>query len=351
MNLKFINRKGWMSGALLLVSLGTASAAFADHPDGEMPDLDNRGILNIQLENDLWGGGSDRHYTHGTRISYLTKENPTGFEDTVKKKIGEWLPDIVVPHTNRIGFALGQSIFTPEDIAATELQENDRPYAGWLYGGVSLISKWEKDRDYFDNLEINVGVVGPAAQGEDTQTFVHRLKDVQLPNGWDNQLKNEPGFVLYYERKWRLDSQVTFMGLSADFTPSLGMALGNVYTYGSVGGILRVGVDLPNDYGPPGIKPGLSGSDFFEPSKNFGWYVFGGVEGRAMGRNIFLDGNTFEDSHSVDKRILVGDLQVGIVITMLESVRLAYTNVFRSKEFAGQEGIDQFGSLHLSVRW
>jgi len=349
MNPNSSSRKRWIAQAFVLVF--TCAAAITTPPDAEPSDYDDKGVVNIQLENDLWGGGSDRHYTHGTRLSYLSKENPTGFEDKVKEKLQNWLPNLVLPHASRIGFSLGQSIFTPEDIAATELQEDDRPYAGWLYGGVSLVSKWENGQDHFDNLEINIGVVGPAAQGEDTQTLVHRLKDVQLPNGWDHQLKNEPGFVLYYERKWRLDPKVTFAGLGADFTPNLGMALGNVYTYGALGGILRVGVDLPNDYGPPGIKPGLSGSDFFEPTKNLGWYVFGGVEGRVMGRNIFLDGNTFADSHSVDKRVLVGDLQVGIVITAFETVRLAYTNVFRSKEFAGQDGIDQFGSLHLSFRW
>ncbi|UCD12070.1 MAG: lipid A deacylase LpxR family protein [Nitrospinaceae bacterium] len=340
-----------ITASLLLAAFVAAAPAFADHPEGQLPNVDDQGVFNIQLENDLWGGGSDRHYTHGTRISYLTKENPTGFEETVKNKINEWLPDLILPHANRIGFVLGQSIFTPENIAATELQERDRPYAGWMYGGVSLISKWEEGGDYFDNLEINIGVVGPSALGEDTQTFVHRLKEVQLPNGWDNQLNDELGFVLFFERKWRFDSKASFLGLSADFTPNLGMALGNVYTYGAAGGIIRLGIDLPNDYGPPGIKPGLSGSDFFEPSKNFGWYVFSGIEGRVVGRNIFLDGNTFEDSHSVDKKFLVGDLQVGIVITLWESMRLAYTNVFRSREFDGQEGLDQFGSLHFSVRW
>jgi len=345
------NRRGfllsWAVGAMLVL-LAPAHAASADE---EASEDDGQGVVNIQLENDLWGSGKDRHYTHGTRFSYLSKENPTGFEKAVKNKLKDWLPNLVLPDTNRIGFSLGQSIFTPEDIASTELQADDRPYAGWLYGGVSLISEWGNGHDHFDNLEINIGVVGPWAQGDETQTFVHRLKEVQLPNGWHHQLENEPGFVLYYERKWRFPSHVTFAGLSADLTPNLGMALGNVYTYGAAGGILRVGVDLPNDYGPPGIKPGLSGSDFFEPTKKFGWYVFSGVEGRVMGRNIFLDGNTFEDSHSVDKKILVGDLQVGIVITAFETVRLAYTNVFRSKEFDGQDGTDQFGSLHLSFRW
>jgi lipid A 3-O-deacylase len=67
-------------------------------------------------------------------------------------------------------------------------------------------------------------------------------------------------------------------------------------------------------------------------------------------RNIFLDGNTFEDSRSVDKKILVGDLEAGIAITFGD-VRLAYTHVYRTEEFHGQEDADLFGTLNLTIRF
>jgi hypothetical protein len=64
-----------------------------------------------------------------------------------------------------------------------------------------------------------------------------------------------------------------------------------------------------------------------------------------------LDGNTFESSHSVDKKTFVGDLQVGLMITFYEHFRLGFTNVFRMKEFKGQKEGDEFGSINLSIRW
>lgn len=68
--------------------------------------------------------------------------------------------------------------------------------------------------------------------------------------------------------------------------------------------MLRLGQRLPLDYGPPRIQPSLPGSGFFVPPQDrFGWYLFAGVEGRAVARNIFLDGNTFRDSRSVDKEL------------------------------------------------
>lgn len=78
--------------------------------------------------------------------------------------------------------------------------------------------------------------------------------------------------------------------------------------------------------------------------------MFAGLEGRAVARNIFLDGNTFTDSHSVDKRVFVGGLQTGIAFT-IKAVRLAYTHNFLSKEFKGQEGGDDFESISISWRY
>src|SRR5256885_15874840 len=72
----------------------------------------------------------------------------------------------------------------------------------------------------------------------------------------------------------------------------------------------RIGFDLPDDYGPPRIEPGLPGTNFFEPTAAFGWYLFAGVDGRAIARNIFLDGNTWQTSRGVEKIPLVGDLQL-----------------------------------------
>jgi hypothetical protein len=71
-----------------------------------------------------------------------------------------------------------------------------------------------------------------------------------------------------------------------------------------------------------------------------------------VARNIFLDGNTFEDSPHVTKNPLVGDLQLGVAMT-ISGARLAYTHVFRTKEFEGQKGGDlsQYGALSLSLRF
>ena len=66
-----------------------------------------------------------------------------------------------------------------------------------------------------------------------------------------------------------------------------------------------------------------------------------------MARDIFLDGNTYRDSRSVDHRTFVGDLELGGAV-FWQNVRLSYTQDFRSKEFVAQEKSFTFGVLSLS---
>ncbi len=108
----------------------------------------------------------------------------------------------------RIGAAFGQSIFTPEDTSATTLVRNDRPYAGWLYGGISMHAETKRQKrslftDTLDTLELDFGIVGPYALGRQVQNGVHELINVAKSNGWGNQLDNEPGIMLIGERCWR----------------------------------------------------------------------------------------------------------------------------------------------------
>ena len=324
---------------------------FADGLANNPRTLDPSQFFNLQFENDLFGSGEDSHFTHGTRLSYLTSERLTGFEDKLKSTVLAAIPKFLIPKTRRFGLIFGQNIFTPEDISRSDLILDDRPYAGWLYLGAGFVTEGGERQPYMANLEINLGIVGPGALGEQVQTGWHDLINVKEPQGWDNQLNNEPGFILFYERKWPIRPVRKNLNTIVDVTPNAGFALGNVFTYFAAGLTLRVGYDIPNDYGPPRIRPGLTGSGFFTPQNHFTWYLFAGVEGRAVGRNIFLDGNSFQDSHSVDKKTLVGDLQVGIVVTLYRNFRMGFTNIFRTKEFHGQPMPDEFGSLNFSYRW
>jgi lipid A 3-O-deacylase len=312
--------------------------------------IDSIGIVTFQWENDWFGGqGTDRHYTQGLRLAYLGAEDRLW---TGVARVARALPPFPDSGRFRPSFALGQNLYTPEDIKTVDLVVDDRPYAGWLYAAIGLVADNGATLDF---LELSVGVIGPAALGEETQSWIHRVIGSPHPEGWHHQLGNELAVLVSYDKKWR--AKLAFpeppllrrVGLSADVTPHLGGALGNVFIHASAGAMLRIGRDLPADYGPPRISPSLPGSEFFVPSHRVGGYLFVGADGRFVAHNMFLDGNTFADSHRVDKKPVVGDLQAGAVL-ILERVRLGFTYVLRSEEFTLQRGGDRFGALTISVR-
>ncbi len=307
-----------------------------------MREQDEKGIFNVVIENDIFAG-SDSDYTNGIRFSWLSSEEamPAWIQS-----VAQALPIAGTGH-KRISIAAGQSMFAPEDLSRSDQVVGDQPYAGWLYGSVGMVSDTGKT---LDNVMLTIGVVGPLSFAEQSQKFVHHAVDSQHPNGWDNQLKNEPGIVLTYERKWRNIYEISPFGLSADVTPHIGANLGNINTDASAGATLRLGYDLPADYGPPRIRPSLPGSDFFVPTDALGGYLFTTIGERAVARNIFLDGNTFRDSASVDKKNFVHSLQVGAAVTYGET-RLSYTQVFMSKEYDTQKQPSVFGALTLSHRF
>lgn len=328
----------WLGAAIVSLALTIWSEA------GAQTDSD-WGIFTFQFENDVFGN-TDQHFTHGTRLAWMS---PEGDVSGWIKEAASYVPLFDADASKHMVISLGQSILTPDDISQSALIVNDRPYAGWLYLGIGLVSV---SGDWLDNLELDIGVVGPLSGAEAVQKTWHRSFGFQRPNGWDNQLRNEPGLLLAYERKWRQWSRIEFDSFSfdVDMMPHLGATLGNVLTQGAAGITFRIGSDLVEhyDYGPPRIRPSLPGSNFFTTGGGFAWYVFLGAEGRGVVNNIFLDGNNFRRSHSVDKKDFVGDIQGGVAV-IIGRTRLAYTHVLRTKEFDGQDHSDQFGSFSISA--
>ena len=197
---------------------------------------------------------------------------------------------------------------------------------------------------------MQIGIVGPSAFGEEVQNNFHELIRSYEVRGWDNQLNDEVAFAVLAERQERFVLDDALLGLKLDLIPNAGVTLGTLRTDAKLGATLRYGNDLRSDFGPPRIRPAVGGSGFFEASGDFSWYLFAGAEGRAVARNIFLDGNTFQDSASVDKKIFVAEAQAGLV-TIFDDVRVAYTAVVRSPQFDGQDESQIFGSISLSVKF
>ncbi len=348
--------------ALLFCSLVLCSPvlpptlACAAEPTAAQASPSTASTLILTEENDFFGG-TDEHYTNGIKISWVSG-------DLLKYAQDERLPDFVLPYLAALPFvndagqqynvalSAGQNMYTPGDTSTSEYQPDDRPYAGWSYVSLALHAKTPRELDTF---ETTLGIVGPSARAGETQNDYHTLMGFEKAKGWKHQIHDEPGLVLSWQRTLRAARGDLGRDVAWDVLPRFGVTAGNVLTQASAGVETRLGLNLPWDFGTSLISPGGGVSAPADPEDprlrretTFGLHLFAGAEGRAVARNIFLDGNTWEHSPSVTKKNFVADLSAGIGIVM-GATKLTYTHVYRTEEYDGQNSPQMFGSVSLSV--
>ncbi|RMB12046.1 lipid A deacylase LpxR family protein [Eilatimonas milleporae] len=341
---------------------GTLSAveAQAESPPGEdTTDTRRNEVLTLQVENDVFFD-TDRDYTNGLRLSYGYE--PHGHDKALDARISRLLLGLspVGSRVRREGgghvyytLGIGQNMYTPDDITVSDIIPEDRPYAGWTYLEFGMIAE---DSRNFEAWKLDIGLIGPASGAGWTQRRWHEVIDSDRPEGWANQLPNEPGVNLHYVRGWRRwitgggNSAGRGTPLQVDMMPHVGAALGNVYTHASAGITFRIGTNLTRDVGsPPRIQPAMPGSELYRGS-GFDFYLFAGGEGRAVARNIFLDGTWRSHPHSVDSETFVADLQVGAVL-LAGQWRLALTRAWRTREYETSDIDQEYAAITLSRRF
>ena len=322
----------------LALCVAAASARAEDEPItiATIKDEIKRPQIQVFIENDVLAG-SDRYYTNGIKlggggeiplVGALLKPIPEAIIDVM----GREGPDGETPR-NHLGFFIGQNIYTPKDIGITERQPFDRPWAAWLYVG-SVVQRIRGNR--LDTVELDIGMVGPAALGKPVQSGWHKLVGAAQPKGWSNQIPNEPAFMAAYLQKRRFGTS------TIQIVPHAGITVGTVMTLARVGGIVRIGSRMTG-FGPDSIEPGgamlqtTRKQDSQAMNVCCEWYVFVGGDYRLVGRNIFLDGPMFRGGPNVNRRNAVRDLSAGFAFRYRE-LNLSLTHIRRSEEFTTPMG-------------
>jgi lipid A 3-O-deacylase len=311
-------------------------------PAAPVPPGDSALIVTLQTENDLVGR-TDRNYTAGLRLGITL---PTGVMPNFVSTAGRALMGDGI---QRLSLDLSQTLFTPRDTAATVPNPRDRPYAAVLTSQFNLVHDTDRTRTL---LGLGLGVIGPAAQGENLQNGFHDLINVRAANGWAYQIKNMPVVQIVGAQIWRLPVfGGATGGLEVDVVPSVSAAVGTWRDYAQVGGQIRIGQGLKTDFGTSRISPGLTGADAYTPTRDFVWYVFAGADGQAVAWDATLDGNEFAHGPHVNRNWFVGELEAGVA-TIWHGMRFSYTHVFQTQEFRGQRGgLFQFGSFTVAARF
>ena len=298
--------------------------------------------FDFYMENDATAH-TDRQYSAGGKLSALYTMHGD-MAESLK------LPLLHDPHRSQmVSFLLAHQIYTPEDTRSPDPIPDDRPYAGWFYFGAG---RHQAGSTQLDSLTLTVGIVGKLSGAEAAQSAFHRLTGKTDFQGWDHQLDNEPGIILSYHRKWRFTPE-PFGRVETDIIPFIGGNIGNVHTDMSAGATLRIGRNIPQDFGLASIDiGGENGIPVPDAKKRSGSGLLFHISfsGTAVARNIFLDGNTFSDSHSVEKHILVGSFGFGASLCH-QHYTLTYTHLQYTKQYTTQPSQHKIGTLVFSYRF
>ena len=278
--------------------------------------------------------GTDRYYTHGIAIS-VTHRPEWG------RDLAELVPFGGETVRSGVGYLIAHEMYTPEDLEEDDLITDDHPAAGYAYLGVT---HQRASSNTLDRLQFDIGAVGPITQAERIQTYAHENWGGRDPRGWRHQLENEPTLQLWLERKWRFGAGEVF---GIQLLPELGLGFGTVVRQVRLGSTVRIGFNLPDDFGSAGF--GSPREATAEPERGLGIFGFAGAAARAVAHNKLISGN---GEAGVTTETFVGDLSLGggVVLRIGSwSAEAHYAHVVASPEFEGQIDPHRYGSATFAI--
>lgn len=323
-----------------LCGLFLPASSFAEHKPAH---------TSFTLENDLFTpDNSDRYYTNGMRLAFISSafdefndENSPGW---IRSLFGDMDLISADRYKRVVAYGVGQIVITPDDISRSEEQPDDLPYAGLLYGFYSMNGQREGRAE---TLSLMFGVVGPLSMAEESQKFLHKITGSKEPKGWRNQLKNELALNLNYDRRYLLASFRPGNYWDLDFVGTGALYLGNVMTGSNVS--IAVVLGRKKSFNPLSIRPDIVGRDSIaiNGSSRTGPFLLAGAGTDYWLHSFYLDGNSYTDGPSVDKKPLVYNRFFGFGYNWLTfSARIGW--VKHTQLFEGQKKGMGYGSINFS---
>ena len=280
---------------------------------------------------------TDRHYTSGVKLALTHQPDDVNFLKDYSRWNGFGQNDGNI--STALGYFFGQNMYTPDHANAPELRDrHDRVFAGWMYGGIFAQRAADNQMEH---LELNLGMIGPAAGAGATQNFVHDIIGAEEAKGWENQLGNEFEADITWLRRQRVDERYFARTENFDSHLEYGATVGTLHRNANLGIIFRYGLNLPNDFGPGRLDAPASAC-IAKPRDTHTAYLFTRIGGKVVQYDRFLSGLTTEP--------VVGQLQVGVVYRY-KSLELSYSQTFLTREYEEQNSTDSYGALNLMWRF
>jgi hypothetical protein len=302
-------------------------------------------FITLTFENDVFVGQDDG-FTNGFGLTFgrgpfleFTEKNLPPHLDFLTRNLEI---QTKADRIRGVAHMLFQHLQTPQDITIVELQENDKPYAGFLAWQSTLFS-W--DTNVSDQVSLTLGLVGPATFGEQTQEAVHRAIGSEIPVGWDNQLENEFVFqveaqrVRKFYRNYSDRFGIDILGLKS-------ASLGTVQSAAKLGLAVRWGTSLEFSHATFALEADRQVNALALSERN-DFFVYLGARASLVLNDVLVDGNTFTDSHSVPLEHFQNQISGGLV-WKFGSLAYVFQLTSSSAKTTALTTRDTFGALSVT---
>lgn len=279
----------------------------------------------VHYDNDKFSG-TDKDYTMGYSVEVVApflSKNPANYL-------------LITPAKSDIKYGIASENigFSPSNIKSTEIQDGDRPFAAVFMLKSFTISTNTLHKSRLTS-SLNLGLIGPGAFGKEVQVYVHKSTGKPIPDGWCNQIKNDP--VLNYEISYEKEILQWQDFLSVNTNSNV--QVGTLFTNASVGINSEIGI-----IGAP-----------FSSQKNrkkFLLYSYCQVTGSTVAYDATLQGGVFNGNNpytiASDKiERLTGQINYGLVF-QTKFIYFEYFQSILTKEFAYGDPT-KWGGIKLGV--
>jgi lipid A 3-O-deacylase len=308
----------------------------------------NHKMLRIYEDNDfmnIWGNGTDRAYTNGTRIDlYYMKKHPSRFF------VDRWMPRAGDSSIDVFGWGIMQTMITPYDISKTIPDTLDYPYSGGLFALHTLHSSNPIEKINWQT-ELIIGVMGPPSLAREAQEGMHHIINYQKPMGWPYQLPTD----LLLNLSVGAEKMLAQHGNSFEWIGGARAFAGTAFNGASMHTLFRFGK----------MQPYFNGfmAQYAGERKGRGWefYLLFQPSVEWMLTNALMDGGFFTQLKEDDKETpngeryvggrhrLTGKLHYGAVLSHGNiSLSFTQTTSTRIKKEVSNAAI---GNLSLYIAW
>lgn len=295
--------------------------------------------LLLSYDNDLFFL-TDQYYTSGANITYsrIIKLNSKFYTRFGSKK-----SDSSKLITR---FNYGHQVITPTNIQNSEVEEFDRPYAGWHYLNFDILNF--PKRNVMNRYSIEAGLVGEKSGIGNFQEWWHKTFNILGPRGWDYEIANEPILNLSYNRvkNWKVVN-------GFDIVTDTGVKVGNGQNKLAQNVTLRAGRinDISNSgYANSRMSNKIPDVNLVDNHKEE-FIVFYGYSAEYVLSNIFIEGSLFNENspHTEELESFVLVNKAGIIYTnYYTSFSIVYYQI--SREVVGSD-VHRYLSVSLGFRF